>query len=219
MIETLYGRIFEMNATSCTVIIECGGVGYHVTVTANTLSHLPSPKFSPDGTQCVGDSVRIFTHMAVREDGVELYGFFSREELAMFRLLISVSGIGPKAAMSILSLFTPRGLATAVLADDVKGISRAPGVGAKTAARVTLELKDKIKKNFPEYTSASSGEKDIEGEVQAVSGGGGKLEDARDALTVLGYSRSEIAAAMKNIDLTLPLEDIIKNALSALMKN
>lgn len=218
MIETLYGRIFEMNATSCTVIIECGGVGYHVTVTANTLSHLPSPKLSPDGAQCIGDSVRIFTHMAVREDGVELYGFFSREELAMFRLLISVSGIGPKAAMSILSLFTPRGLAAAVLADDVKGISRAPGVGAKTAARVTLELKDKIKKNFPEYASASSGENDIEGEVQAVSGGG-KLEDARDALTVLGYSRSEIAAAMKNIDLTLPLEDIIKNALSALMKN
>ena len=113
---------------------------------------------------------------------------------------------------------TPRGLAAAVLADDVKGISRAPGVGAKTAARVTLELKDKIKKNFPEYASASSGENDIEGEVQTVSGGG-KLEDARDALTVLGYSRSEIAAAMKNIDLTLPLEDIIKNALSALMKN
>ena len=120
--------------------------------------------------------------------------------------------------MRCSACLSPRGLAAAVLADDVKGISRAPGVGAKTAARVTLELKDKIKKNFPEYTSASSGEKDIEGEVQGVSGGG-KLEDARDALTVLGYSRSEIAAAMKNIDLTLPLEDIIKNALSALMKN
>ena len=215
MIETLYGRIFEMNATSCSIIIECGGIGYRVAVTANTLSHLPSPKFSPDGIMCAGDFVRIYTHLAVREDGVELYGFFSHEELMMFRLLISVSGIGPKAAMSILSLFTPKGLAAAVLAEDVKSISRAPGVGSKTAARVALELKDKIKKSFPEY--AGGGEEETVAEVMD-SGSPNKLSDAREALAVLGYSRSEIAAAMKNIDLNLPLEEIIKKALSALMK-
>lgn len=216
MIETLYGRIFEMDATRCTVIIECAGVGYHVTVTANTLSHLPSPKFSPDGSSCAGEMVRIFTHMAVREDAVELYGFFSREELAMFKMLISVSGIGPKAAMSVLSLFTPRGLSQAVLADDVKGISRAPGVGSKTAARLTIDLKDKIKKAFPEYMTTESGENTAEIQLPLDAS---KLEDARDALLVLGYSRSEIAAAMKNADLSESVEDIIKKALSALMKN
>lgn len=221
MIETLYGRIFELNATSCSVIVECGGVGYHVTVTANTLSHLPSPKLSPDGSACLGDAVRIFTHLAVREDGVDLYGFYSREELTMFRLLISVSGIGPKAAMSILSLFTPKGLCAAIASDDVKSISRAPGVGAKTAARVALELKDKIKKTFPEYTGAAAGEaeSDSANGAQMQLEGTSKIEDVRDALTVLGYSRSEIAAAMKNIDLTLPLEEIIKKALASLMKN
>lgn len=220
MIETLYGRIFELNATSCSVIVECGGVGYHVTVTANTLSHLPSPKLSPDGSACLGDVVRIFTHLAVREDGVDLYGFYSREELTMFRLLISVSGIGPKAAMSILSLFTPKGLCAAIASDDVKSISRAPGVGAKTAARVALELKDKIKKTFPEYTGAA-GESDSDSAdaQQTFPDAANKMDDVRDALTVLGYSRSEIAAAMKNIDLSLPLEEIIKKALASLMKN
>lgn len=216
MIETLYGRIFEINVTRCTVIIECAGVGYHVTVTANTLSHLPSPKFSPDGSSCAGEMVRIFTHMAVREDAVELYGFFSREELAIFKLLISVSGIGPKAAMSILSRFTPRGLAQAVLNDDGEGIAKAPGVGPKTAARLTIDLKDKIKKSFPEYMTAESGE-DI-AEIQMPIDGS-KLADARDALLVLGYSRSEIAAAMKNADLSESVEDIIKKALSVLIKS
>ena len=217
MIETLYGRIFEMDAAACSIIMECAGVGYHVTVTANTLSHLPSPKLSADGIECVGGTVRIFTHMAVKEDGVELYGFYSSEELTMFRLLISVSGIGPKAAMSVLSLFTPKGLCSAITSDDAKGISRAPGIGSKTAARITLELKDKIKKTFPEYCTLTKSDGDDV--VPVVQSAGGKLDDARDALAVLGYSRSEIAAAMKNIDVSLPLEDIIKNALSALMKN
>ncbi len=216
MIETLYGRIFEMNAAGCTIIIECAGVGYHVTVTANTLAHLPTPKLS-DG-ELTGDPVRIYTHMAVKEDGVDLYGFYSREELQMFRLLISVSGIGPKAGISILSLFTPRGLAAAVAEDDVKSISRAPGIGAKTAARVALELKDKIKKNFPEFYLTSGEDGDAVSSGSSSDSDSNKLADARDALTVLGYSRSEITAVMKNVDIALPLEDIIKHALAALMK-
>lgn len=216
MIETLYGKIFEMDAASCGIIIECCGVGYKVTVTANTLSKLPTPKFTPAGDPVEGAPVRLYTYMAVREDGVDLYGFYTREELNMYRLLISVSGIGPKAAMSILSLFTPRSLASAVAANDVKSISRAPGVGPKTAARVALELKDKIAKNFPQFSSSPD---DISEFVPAApASSANNLSDARDALAVLGYSRSEIAAALKDVDPASPVEDIIKAALGQLMK-
>ena len=216
MIETLYGKIFEMDAASCGIIIECCGVGYKVTVTANTLSKLPTPKFTPAGDPVEGTPVRLYTYMAVREDGVDLYGFYTREELNMYRLLISVSGIGPKAAMSILSLFTPRSLASAVAANDVKSISRAPGVGPKTAARVALELKDKIAKNFPQFSSSTD---DISEFVPAApASSANNLSDARDALAVLGYSRSEIAAALKDVDPASPVEDIIKAALGQLMK-
>ncbi len=104
MIRTLYGKIFESDALSCTVVIECAGVGYLLTVTANTIAQLPPPRFSPDGTQLEGAMVRLYTHMAVREDNVELFGFYTKEELDMFKLLISVNGIGPKAGLSILSL-------------------------------------------------------------------------------------------------------------------
>ena len=220
MIETLYGRIFETDALACTAIIECAGVGYRVAVTANTLAQLPAPEYEPDGTQIAGKPVRIYTHMAVREDGVELYGFYSREELDMFRLLISVSGVGPKAGMSILSLLTPKKLALVIAAEDTKAISRAPGVGAKTAARVVLELKEKVAKNFPQFTADNLAEPD----VPAASTGSraaksGSLADARDALVVLGYSRSEVTAAMKNVDPAQSTETIIKQALAVLMKN
>ena len=218
MIETLYGQILETDALACTAIIECAGVGYRVAVTANTLSQLPAPEYAPDGTQIVGKPIRIYTHMAVREDGVELFGFYSREELAMFRLLISVSGVGPKAGMSILSLLTPKKLALVIAAEDTKSISRAPGVGAKTAARVVLELKEKVAKNFPQYTADNVVEPDIPA-ANAKPAKSGSLADARDALVVLGYSRSEVTAAMKNVDPSQPTEAIIKQALAVLMKN
>ena len=217
MIETLYGKIFEMDAASCGIILECCGVGYKVTVTANTLSKLPTPKFTPSGDPVEGSPVRLYTYMAVREDGVDLYGFYTREELNMYRLLISVSGIGPKAAMSILSLFTPKSLASAVAANDVKSISRAPGIGPKTAARVALELKDKIAKNFPQFSNSDDSSDDY---IPAASAAPvSNLNDAREALAVLGYSRSEIAAAMKDVNPASPVEDIIKTALGQLMKN
>lgn len=218
MIETLYGRIFETDALACTAIIECAGVGYKVSVTANTLAQLPAPEYEPDGTHISGKPVRIYTHMAVREDGVELYGFYSREELAMFRLLISVSGVGPKAGMSILSLLTPKKLALVIASEDTKAISRAPGVGAKTAARVVLELKEKVAKNFPQFTADNTAEPDAPA-ADAKPAKSGSLADARDALVVLGYSRSEVTAAMKNVDTTKSTETIIKQALAVLMKN
>jgi Holliday junction DNA helicase RuvA len=215
MIETLYGKIFEINAASCAVIIECAGVGYRVTVTAPTIAKLPSPKFAPDGSTLDSPPVRIYTHMAVREDAVELYGFADREELDMYKLLISVSGVGPKAGLSILSLLTPRKLAAAVASGDSKGIARAPGVGPKTASRVVLELKDKIPKKFPHFTDRyDTGD----AEPSPAANPTAALADAKEVLQTLGYSRSEITAALKNVDPSAEADVIIKNALAALMK-
>ncbi|MBR5445784.1 MAG: Holliday junction branch migration protein RuvA [Clostridia bacterium] len=217
MINTLYGILFMVDPVGCSVVIECAGVGYRVQVSAGTLSKLPSPGYQPDGTPVEGaEKVRLFTYMAVREDAVDLYGFATAEELDMFKLLISVQGVGPKAGMSILSLMTPRTLAMTVAAEDTKSISRAPGVGAKTAARVVLELKEKLSKLYPATDgipaparTAASGTK---------TAASGKMADAQEALLVLGYSRSEIAAAMKHVDMEASLEEIIKKALAALMK-
>ena len=155
--------------------------------------------------------------MAVKEDGIELFGFKDKEELDTFKLLISVQGVGPKAAMSILSLFTPRKLAFVIASEDSKGLSRAPGIGAKTAARVILELKDKMEKAFPDL-GASAFRDEAKPKASPSAANKTKLKDAQDALAVLGYSRSEIAAAMKNVDLSIDLEDIIKESLAALMK-
>lgn len=215
MIYTLRGQIIEADIVSSAVVIECGGVGYRLTVTTNTMSSLPTPVFGPDGESAIGESVRVYTYMSVREDAVELFGFSAKDELDMFKLLISVSGVGPKAAMAMLSLMTPKHFALTIASEDTKAISRAPGVGAKTAARVVLELKDKIAKLYPVLSPSDADEVTREG-VASVSKG--NVKDASDALSVLGYSRSEIAAAMRNIDTSQPVEDIIREALAALMK-
>ena len=216
MINTLYGILFLVDPVACSVVIECAGVGYRVQVSTGTLSKLPSPGYGPDGTPLESaEKVRLFTYMAVREDAVDLYGFASSEELDMFKLLISVQGVGPKAGMSILSLMTPRTLAMTIAAEDTKAISKAPGVGAKTAARVVLELKEKLGKLYPATDGIpASAVSSVSGKTPA----SGKLADAQEALQVLGYSRSEIAAAMKHVDMEASLEEIIKKALAALMK-
>lgn len=217
MINTLYGILFHVDPVACSVVIECAGVGYRVQVSAGTLSKLPSPGYGPDGSPLENpEKVRLFTYMAVREDAVELYGFATAEELAMFKLLISVQGVGPKAGMSILSLMTPRTLALSIAAEDTKAISKAPGVGAKTAARIVLELKEKLGKLYPDTDGIPLPEAGAGKEKRSASSG--KLSDAQEALLVLGYSRSEITAAMKHVDLEASLEEIIKKALAALMK-
>lgn len=133
-----------------TCVIDCGGVGYKLTVSQTTSESLVSKE---------GQKVKLFTYLAVREDGVELFGFGSKEERSCFNQLISVSGVGPKAAMSILSVMTPDRFSLAVCTEDTKSISKAPGVGAKTAARIVLELKDKISKDMMTSSprSAASG--------------------------------------------------------------
>ncbi len=206
MIYCLTGELLFTDALTYTAVIDCGGVGYKVTVTSNTLTRLPLASDKPQ-------KVRLYTHMQVREDGVDLFGFYTTEELDMFRLLISVSGVGPKAAMSILSLMTPQKLAVAVGQEDAKAIAKAPGVGAKTAARVILDLKDKLAKAYPGGEEAAAAQPG-----RTTAAGGGKLSDAQDALLVLGYSRAEVSAALKKVDPAAPLEDMIRAALTALMK-
>ncbi len=215
MIYTLNGYITESDITGSFIVIECGGVGYKLTVTANTLASLPTPVYNPSGDLEEGTKVKVYTYMAVKEDAVELFGFGSKDELDAFKLLISVSGVGPKAGMSILSLFTPKKLAFVIASEDTKSISRAPGVGNKTAARVVLELKDKMAKAFPEFDTSLTPDTP---KVTKAAVDKTKIKDAQDALAVLGYSRSEIAAAMKAVNTDGTVEDIIRESLSALMK-
>ena len=186
-------------------VIDCGGVGYKLTVSQNTLSEL-------DRAASRTDKVKLFTYMAVREDDVELFGFYTEEELDTFKLLLTVSGIGPKAAMGVLSAFTPEGLAKAVTTEDTKAISRANGIGAKGAARIVLELKDKL--SYAGDVSAAPVK--VGGTMPKQSS---KLTEAAEALAALGYSRAEINTVLAKIN-TDKMEsgDIIRAALAQFMK-
>lgn len=206
MIYCLTGELLHLNAASLTAVIDCGGVGYKICASGNCITRL--------ATAGEGAKVRVFTYMSVREDAVELFGFESDEELEIFKLLISVSGIGPKAAISILSVMSAQELIGAIVAEDAKAISRAPGVGAKTAARVVLELRDKVEKNY--FVSSAPAPEKIKGAKGQRAAG--HLNDAKDALLVLGYSRTEVAGALTGIDPSLDTEDIIRLALTKLMK-
>ena len=191
------------------VVIDCGGVGYKLTVSRNTAEALGMPS--------ADKRVKLFTSLQVREDGVELFGFHSEEELDAFRLLISVSGVGPKAALAILSLLSPDKLALAVASEDVKAISRANGVGPKTAARVVLELRDKFKGFALTGNAVRSGAQPGFGGNTPV--GGGKMGEALEALTVLGYGRAEVTDALRRIDTaSLSVEQIITAALKYFAK-
>ncbi len=175
-----------------TAVIEAGGVGYRLTVTQNTFSALAS---------CLGKEAMLYTYLAVREDAMELYGFSSEDEKQLFTKLLGVSGIGPKAAISILSSFTPNQLISAVQSGDAKLIARANGIGLKTAQKVIIELKGKL---------------DLSGDASSAAAAPSSLTEAINALTVLGYSRGEAADAVKGLDASSPLEQIIADALKKL---
>ena len=184
-------------------VIDCGGVGYACRTTNHTLSHIKQ-----------GEKAKLFTHLNVREDAMELYGFATAEELNLFRQLISVTGVGPKAAISILSASTPANLALSIITGDEKALTCAQGVGKKIAQRVILELKDKLAKG---QTISAAGESYGGTGVTIIPEN--KLSEASAALAVLGYSQSEINVALKGIDLDgLTLEQIIKAALKKMMK-
>ena len=204
MFYYLSGQLAYRDAGTC--VIDCGGVGYKLTVSLITADSLTSK---------LGQSVKLFTHLAVREDGIELFGFGSNEERACFNNLISVSGVGPKAAMSILSIMTPDRFSLAVCTEDTKAISKAPGIGAKTAARIILELKDKISKET--MTASHLISVDRSGSVPVSMSG--KLSEATEALMVLGYDKNTIIGALKGVDTAaLATADIIKAVLKKLAR-
>ncbi len=190
-------------------VIDVGGAGYKLTISGTTYEAMPANRSVKDPP-----TVKLFTYLAVREDGIELFGFATETELATFKLLITVSGVGPKAAMAILSHLTPEKFALAVCTDDKKAISKANGIGPKTAARVILELKDKLMKEAGGSDFASIATP----VVGAHAAKSGKLAEATDALMVLGYSRAEAMAAMKDMDIAnMELEEIIRMSLKRLM--
>ena len=189
-------------------VLDVGGVGYKLTVSGTTYDAMP-----PNRSVATPPTVCLYTHMAVREDDVELFGFATQEELASFKLLISVSGIGPKAAMSILTLLSPEKFALAVCTEDKKTIAKANGIGPKTAARVILELKDKLMKETDLSSPIS-----VSPAASATGTSRGKLSEAVDALVVLGYSRAEASGVLKDLDSSLELEELIRAALKKLMK-
>ena len=209
MFYYINGKLAHLDPTFA--VLDVGGVGYKLTISGSTHSAMP-----PHLSVSEAPTVKLFTYLAVREDDIELFGFASEEELSSFKMLISVSGVGPKAALSILTQMTPQKLAIAICTDDKKAIAKANGIGPKTAARIILELKDKLQKEaIAEADLASS----ADDELVAAIGGSSKKRDAEDALAVLGYSRSEASAALRSIDIdNLELDEIIRLALKKLMR-
>lgn len=199
MFYHLDGKVAELGQGMA--VIDCNGVGYLVNTSLTTQSRLK-----------VGERSKLYISESVREDAFDLFGFATKSEKRSFDLLIGVSGVGPKAALSILSAYTPEALAMAILSGDEKALTVAPGIGKKIAQRVILELKDKLAKESGDFElPMKSG--------APVAVGDGKLSDAAAALAVLGYGPAEINVALKGVDVApLTVEEIIKAALKNMMK-
>lgn len=181
-------------------VIDCGGVGYACKTTNNTLAHLKK-----------GQRGKLYTYLNVGEDVFDLYGFATQSELNTFKLLIGVSGVGPKAALAILSTGTPDALAMAIITGDEKTLTAAPGIGKKIAQRIILELKDKLTKEQQEIGMPTA--------PGIVAGEKSKAVEAAAALAVLGYTQQDIAVAMKGVDVeNLPLEEIVRQSLKKMVK-
>lgn len=197
--------ILEINEAG-TAVIDCGGVGYKLTTSLIT-SELLGDK--------LGQKVKLYTHLAVREDGIEMFGFESAEERECFNKLITVSGVGPKAAMSILSIMTPDNFALSVCTEDIKAISKASGIGSKTAARIVLELKDKLSAELSAYSGKQTKSSSRPAPMPLISG---NLAEATEALMVLGYDKNSVSSAIAGLDPKAPTGEIIRLALKKLAK-
>lgn len=183
-------------------VVDCSGVGYELCTSANTLAHVK-----------VGERTKFYVSETIREDCFDLYGFWSRSEKRSFDLLTGVSGVGPKAAVSILSATTPEGLAMAVMTGDEKALTVAPGIGKKIAQRVILELKDKMARESADFALPGGPAAPVFPAQDKV------LSDAAAALSVLGYAPSEIGAALRGLDpKALSTEELVKAALKNMMK-
>jgi Holliday junction DNA helicase RuvA len=176
-------------------VLEAGGIGYKLFVSLNTCSRL---------SNLVQKDAMLYTHLNVKEDALELYGFFDNSELNIFKSLLSVSGVGPKAAMSILSTLTPESFSRALANDDARMIAQSPGVGLKTAQKVIIELKDKLSK---ELGSA---------ELKVSTSDSTPVSAVIDTLSVYGFSRTQITQALGKVDTKQPLEEVIRQTLKIL---
>ncbi|EOU1681410.1 Holliday junction branch migration protein RuvA [Clostridium perfringens] len=185
------------------VVIELNNIGYRIFTSGNTMSNMPK----------VGDEVLLYLEQIVREDFIGLYGFTTREELEMFKLLLSINGVGAKAALSLLSISTVNNLKYAIMMGDEKHITRAPGIGKKTAQRIILELKDKLK---PDELTSEEGQL-IEG-INDNSDYSFNINETLSALMALGYTEKEAQKALEKVDKTLSIENMIKESLKLLMR-
>jgi len=198
MIYSLNGKLILKEANLA--VVECGGVGYACRTTYNTVS----------GLSTIGETVRLFTYMHISQDNIDLFGFKDLQELNCFKMLLTVSGVGPKAALQILSDFTPEDFAVLVVSGDSKMLTQAKGIGKKTAERIVLELKDKISKE----TGMA-----VNSEQLTVNGGGQTaLAESLEALLVLGYSQGEVMPILSRLSATAALstQDLIKDVLKQL---
>ena len=180
------------------IVVECGGIGYRVYTSQNTKNKLPN----------IGSEVLLYTYLSVREDAMELYGFVDMRELECFRMLITVSGVGTKMAVSVLSVLSTENFALAVTTSDINSISKAQGVGRKKAERIVLELKDKIKL-FDDILPSGTVLSGTENLTVSTS----NIAKAAEALTVLGYTVSEVMPVLTKMDAALPVEKLISNVL------
>lgn len=202
MISYIKGELTEVFED--TVVVETNGIGYNIRVPGSVLDRLPS----------VGSSVRIYTYLYVKEDAMNLFGFLNRDDLSVFKLLLNVSGIGPKGALAILSTIGPDDLRFAVLSEDVKTISSAPGIGAKTAKRLIIELKDKLKLAEVFETALANKEKaSSENDVLLAR------NEAVEALVALGYASAQAMKVVQQVENAeeKDSEQILKEALKKLI--
>ncbi|MBS7359976.1 MAG: Holliday junction branch migration protein RuvA [Oscillospiraceae bacterium] len=195
MFYSLTGEVVFKDAQ--TVALSCGGVAFKCFATRNTLARVNE-----------GESITLYTHLNVREDALDLFGFYGKDELEAFKLLTSVSGVGPKAGLAILSELTPDEFALAVASGDSKAISRANGVGAKIAQRIIMELKDKIS-----GVSFVSEENSVVSNAVKANNAMSNTKEAIEALVALGYSQSEASVAVSKLSPDLSTDDLIRNAL------
>ncbi len=199
MLAYIKGELTQ--ATNEYAVIEAGGLGYKVFMPQTAIEKLGA----------IGSLVKVHTYYRVREDDISIFGFNTQEELRMFELLLSVSGVGAKTAVVIIATIEPSEFALAVISEDISQLVRIPGIGKKSAQRIVLELKDKLKKDA---ISVEADEK-ISQKVQINS----DIEEAMSALQVLGYNKKEIDKVFQKIDKQLSLEELIKKGLAALSKN
>lgn len=199
MISYIKGELADVFEEA--IVVESGNIGYEIRVPMSVVNQLPN----------VGSDVKIYTYLYVREDALNLYGFLTKDDLNVFKLLITVNGIGPKGALGILSTISPDDLRFAVLSDDVKAIAKAPGIGTKTAGKLILELKDKLKLE-------DAFEKKLENNKDALITGNSlndNKNEAIQALVSLGYSNTEALKAVRQVNITedMSVEDILKQSL------